>query len=243
MRINKFLATAGLGSRRSVEELVANGKIKVNDKIVVDLATRIDENKDIVFFKNKRIILPQTKIYVMLNKPVGYISTSSDPFARDTVFNLLPKFPVRIFSVGRLDKPSSGLLLFTNDGEWANKITHPKTKIQKVYIVHVKGNISKDDLYKLRNGVQLKEGKTLPAKVFVKSYNKSNDISKIRIVLYEGKKRQIRRMIENIGHTVTELKRTKVHSIRLADLSEGSWRYLKDKEISSIRKPNLYKRK
>ncbi|MBC8525837.1 MAG: rRNA pseudouridine synthase [Candidatus Cloacimonetes bacterium] len=235
MRINKFLAQAGLGSRRSCEKFILDGKIKINGKVITNLATDINPEKDEIIFENKLLEFPEQKIYLILNKPEGYLVTSSDPFQRKTVFELLPKFSVRIFSIGRLDKSSCGLLILTNDGNFANNVTHPKKKIPKIYIVKVKGKISKNQLNSLRKGVLLNDGKTLPAKVFLKSYNKLQDISKFRITIYEGKKRQIRRMIKAVGSEVKFLKRVQVGKIQLGNLEEGKWRFLKDKEIQAIK--------
>ena len=235
MRINKFLAQAGLGSRRACEKFVLDGKIKLNGKILKDLSTDIDIEKDRITFKGKLLKISKQKIYLMLNKPQGYLVTASDPFKRKTIFELLPKFSVRIFSIGRLDKSSSGLLILTNDGDLSNKILHPKTKIPKVYIVKVKGELSQSQINKLRVGIILEDSKTLPAKVFTKSYNQSNDLNKLRITIYEGRNRQIKRMIKAVGSEVKFLKRVQVGKIQLGNLEEGKWRFLKDKEIQTIK--------
>jgi len=234
MRINKFLAKAGLGSRRSCETLVVNGKIRVNGKIMTDLATDIDIETDIVEYKNKKLTLPKKNVYIMLNKPVGYIVTADDPYDRQTVFELLPEFKEHVFAVGRLDKNSEGLLLLTSDGSFAQKITHPAEKLPKTYLVKAKGKIPFYKIKQLRQGVDLNDGKTLPAKIFIKSYNKPQDITKLRMVIYEGRNQQIRRMLQAVGCSVIELKRMQVGSISLGNLPEGAWRYLKDKEVQSI---------
>jgi len=236
MRINKFLAQAGLGSRRSCETLVLDGKIKVNGKIITDLATDVNPESDEIEYKNKTLTLPQKDIYIMLNKPMGYIVTADDPYDRQTVFQLLPEFKAHVFAVGRLDKNSEGLLLLTSNGEFAQKITHPSSKLGKTYLVKAKGNIPLYKIKQLRNGIELKDGKTLPAKVFVKSYNKSQDVTKLRMVIYEGRNQQIRRMLQAVGSSVIELKRVQIDSISLGKLPKGHWRFLKDKEIQSILK-------
>jgi pseudouridine synthase len=235
MRINKFLAKAGLGSRRACEPLILNGKIKVNGKIITDLATDINPEKDEVTAQDKLVKIPTRKIYLMLNKPQGYLVTFSDPFKRKTIFELLPKFSERVFSIGRLDKSSCGLLLLTNDGDLANKIMHPKLKIPKVYLVKVKGKLSQSQINKLRSGVTLEDGKTLPAKVFIKNYNKSQDTTKLRMTIFEGRNRQIRRMIKQIGCQTIYLKRVQIGGIRLGRLAEGNWRFLKSKELGILR--------
>jgi len=235
MRINKFLAQAGLGSRRACEKFVLDGRIKLNGKILKDLSTDIDIEKDRITFKDKLLKISKQKIYLMLNKPQGYLVTASDPFKRKTIFELLPKFSARIFSIGRLDKSSCGLLILTNDGDLSNKVLHPKTKIPKVYIVKVKGKLSLSQINKLRVGIILEDSKTLPAKVFTKSYNQSNDLTKLRITIYEGRNRQIRKMVDRIGSKVVSLKRVQIGGIKLGRLSKGDWRFLKDKEIKHLR--------
>ncbi|MBN2017242.1 MAG: rRNA pseudouridine synthase [Candidatus Cloacimonetes bacterium] len=238
MRINKFLAQAGLGSRRSCEQLVLDGKIKINGAIFKDLATDIDVENDVVSYKNNVLHIHKNKFYIMLNKPAGYLVTADDPYERETVFDLLPKFKEHIFPIGRLDKNSEGLLLLSNDGDFAQKITHPSKKLSKTYLVKVQGKIPFFKIKLLRNGIELDDGKTLPAKIFLKSYNKSHDTTKLRMVIYEGKNQQIRRMIKAIGSSVIELKRVQVGDITLGKLPKGEWRYLKEKEVQSIYHPS-----
>ena len=236
MRINKFLAQAGLGSRRSCEQLVLESKIRVNGKIIKDLATDIDPQNDIVEYKNKKLRLSSNKIYLMLNKPVGYLVTAADPFERQTVFDLLPEFKEHIFPIGRLDKNSEGLLLLSNDGNFAQKITHPSRKLPKTYLVKAKGRIYFRQLRDLREGVQLEDGKTIPAKVFIKSFNKAQNMTKLRMIIYEGRNRQIRRMLKAVGSSVIELKRVQIGEINIGKMPKGEWRYLKEKEVRSITK-------
>ena len=170
----------------------------------------------------------------MLNKPIGYLVTADDPFERKTVFDLLPKFKEHVFPIGRLDKNSEGLLLLTNDGDFAQKVTHPSKKLPKTYLVKAKGRIYFRQLRELREGVQLEDGKTLPAKVFIKSYNKAQNLTKIRMVIYEGKNQQIRRMLKAVGSSVIELKRVQIGEINIGKMPIGEWRYLKEKEVRSI---------
>lgn len=236
MRINKFLARAGLGSRRSCESHVRDGKITVNGKVITNLATTIDPDKDTVEYNGKKLTLPKNDIYIMLNKPTGYIVTADDPYDRQTVFELLPEFKEHVFAIGRLDKNSEGLLLLTSDGAFAQRITHPKSKLGKTYLVKAKGNIPFYKIKQLRSGVELDDGTTLPAKVYMKSYNKSQDLTKLRIVIYEGRNQQIRRMLKAVDSSVVELKRVQIDSISLGKLPKGQWRFLKDKEIQSILK-------
>jgi len=234
MRINKFLAQAGLGSRRSCEQLVLESKIRVNGKIIRDLATDIDPQNDIVEYKSRKLTISYNKIYLMLNKPIGYLVTADDPFERKTVFELLPEFKEHIFPIGRLDKNSEGLLFLSNDGDFAQKITHPSKKLPKTYLVKAKGRISFRQLRDLREGVQLEDGKTLPAKVFIKSYNKAQNLTKLRMVIYEGRNQQIRRMLKAVGSSVIELKRVQIGDINIGKMPIGEWRYLKEKEVRSI---------
>jgi 23S rRNA pseudouridine2605 synthase len=234
MRINKFLAQAGLGSRRSCEQLVLESKIKVNGKIIRDLAIDIDPQNDIVEYKSRKLTISYNKIYLMLNKPIGYLVTADDPFERKTVFELLPEFKEHIFPIGRLDKNSEGLLFLSNDGDFAQKITHPSKKLPKTYLVKAKGRISFRQLRDLREGVQLEDGKTLPAKVFIKNYNKAQNLTKLRMVIYEGRNQQIRRMLKAVGSSVIELKRVQIGDINIGKMPIGEWRYLKEKEVRSI---------
>lgn len=234
MRINKFLAQAGLGSRRSCEQLVLESKIRVNGKIIRDLATDIDPQNDVVEYKSRKLTISYNKIYLMLNKPIGYLVTADDPFERKTVFELLPEFKEHIFPIGRLDKNSEGLLFLSNDGDFAQKITHPSKKLPKTYLVKAKGRISFRQLRDLREGVQLEDGKTLPAKVFIKSYNKAQNLTKLRMIIYEGRNQQIRRMLKAVGSSVIELKRVQIGDINIGKMPIGEWRYLKEKEVRSI---------
>ncbi len=242
MRINRFLAECRLGSRRAVEELILKGKIKVNGKVIKNLATQIEPEQDKVFYNNKLLSPSLKKIYIMINKPTKYLVTAKDPYKRNTIFDLLPDFyegsafgrNVRLFPVGRLDYKSEGLLLLTNDGEFANQIIHPKYKLEKVYRVKVKGRIDKKSLWQLRKGIDLDGQKTLPAKVFINNYNPKEDITNLRMTIYEGRNRQIRRMIKAIGFSVLNLKRVQIGGVALGNLPVGGWRFLKEKEISKL---------
>lgn len=234
MRINKFLAKAGLGSRRSVEQLVLAGKIKVNDKVITKLSTKVDAKRDTVTYNGKILSIPEKEVYIMLNKPPGYIVTADDPFNRKTVFELLPEFSLRIFPVGRLDKNSRGLLFFTNNGKWANRIIHPGQKITKIYHVQVKGKMSHAAIKQLRSGIKLDDFITQPTRVFFRGYKKSQDLTKLKFYLSEGKKRQIRRMIKHVGSSVVDLRRVRIGKIKLGNLPEGYWRYLTEKEINKF---------
>ncbi len=233
IRINKYLAQCNLGSRRKVEEFITNGVIYVNGKICKDLSCKIDPENDEVKYKNKIISNEEEKFYLMLNKPKGYLVTAKDDFSRKTVFELLPDFGVRLFSIGRLDYQTEGLLLLTNDGDFANKIIHPKYKLPKVYKVTIKGKISEENIIKLQKGVKIEGKMTQPAKVFIKKENQGSTV--LRMTIFEGMKRQIRYMIKAVGSEVLDLKRLQIGNVRLTKLPVGMWRQLKPSEIISLR--------
>ncbi len=234
MRLNKFLALCNLGSRRSVEKLISEGKIKINDEICKDVSTQVDITKDKIEYNGKILKPPNKNIYIMLNKPKNYLVTAKDEFNRKTVFDLLPDFGMHLFPIGRLDYNSEGSLLLTTDGDFANKIIHPRYKLKKLYKVKVKGYLSDDKIKKLREGIEINGRKTLPAVVFVKKRN--NDETIIKITIKEGRKRQIRRMIKKVGGEVTALKRLQIGSVKLGKLPVGMWRFLLPSEVESLKR-------
>lgn len=232
MRINKFLAACNLGSRRKVEELITSGLVKVNGKVCLDLAKSVNPKTDEVLFKNKTISLPEEHIYIMLNKPPGYLVSSSDAFDRKTVFDLVPNFNTHLFAVGRLDYRSEGLLILTNDGNFANAIIHPKHKLEKVYKVTVDAKIANIQLENLRKMREIEGKPILPAKIFVKSKKETESV--LRVTINEGKKRQIRIMMKQVGLGVKQLKRLQIGSLKLGKLSVGMWRPLNNNEVKSL---------
>lgn len=234
IRLQKYLADCGIASRRYAEELMRLGQISVNGQKAVNPGVKIDPEKDKVFFNNK-IVVPSKKenIYIILNKPKGYITTVKDIHAGKTVFDLLQGINEKLFPVGRLDKDTTGLLLLTNDGELCYKLTHPKFGIYKTYYLKVKNNMKNDDIKRLEEGIMVEGVKTLPAKVEVIKRNK--DESELKLTICEGKKRQIRKMINNIGYYLVELKRIKFGPINLGDLREGNFRYLVKSEIEKLK--------
>ncbi len=234
VRINKYLAQCNLGSRRKVERFVTSGRIKVNGKKMIDLAYQVDTEKDVVEFDNKQVEPSDKMIYLMMNKPKNYLTTKKDKFNRRIVYDLLPDFDMHIFSIGRLDYLSEGLLLFTSDGDFANKIIHPRYKLSKTYKVLIKGKLSHDQIEHLRNGVMINNRKTKKAKVFVNKVK--TNTSELKMIIYEGRKRQIRRMIKKIGSEVLELKRLQIGNLKLGSLPPGMWRVLKPEEVLSLRK-------
>lgn len=233
VRLQKFLSMAGVASRRRAEEMILQKRIKVNGITVTKPGIKVDTEKDIVQVDGEVCKLKNFNVYILLNKPKGYITTLYDPFGRPTVWELIKGVGTRVFPVGRLDKDTEGLLLLTNDGELAYKLTHPKHGIEKTYIVKVKGNISRKAIDNLEKGVILEEGKTSPAKVRV--LRKENDYSILEIKIHEGKKRQIRRMCEKVGHPVINLKRIRIGDLTLKGLKTGEWRYLTKKEIDYLK--------
>lgn len=234
IRLNKFLAQAGVASRREVDRLIAEGKIKVNGRVVQTLGTKIDDQKDRVEVGGKPVKRGEGMAYLMLNKPPGYLVTLKDPFKRPTVKELLPSLKERVFPVGRLDYDSEGLLLFTNDGELAHRLAHPRYKIPKNYLVDVKGMPDPSKISRLEKGIVLDGKKTAPARIA-----KLRDSSKktlFQVEIYEGRKREVKRMFEAVGHRVLHLKRVGFGGIRLGKLRTGKWRFLTQREVSSLQR-------
>ena len=232
VRINKFLAQCNLGSRRKAEKLVIDKRTMVNGIIITDLSFQVDPDKDTVKVDGKQVFANNQDIFIMLNKPKNYLVTTNDDFGRRIVFDLLPKINQHFFPIGRLDYMSEGLLLFTNDGNFANQIIHPRYKLSKLYKVTTKGILSNSQLDELRGGVVINNRKTLPAKVFVQ--NKKNNKTILKMTIFEGRKRQIRRMLTKVGSEVLDLKRLQIGNVKLGDLPLGMWRPLKPNEIRSL---------
>ena len=232
-RLQKFLANAGIASRRKCEELILDGKIEVNGAIVTELGTKVSE-KDIVKYNGKIVKTEEEKIYILLNKPIGYVTTAKDQFNRDTVLDLI-KINKRIVPVGRLDMYTSGALILTNDGEFVNMLTHPKNEIDKTYNVTVKGNVTNEDIEQLQKGVKIDdEYITKPAKVKILKIDKEKNISRIQITIHEGKNRQVRKMCEALNKKVLALHRCKIGNIEVKDIKVGNWRYLSRKELENL---------
>lgn len=230
IRVQKYLADAGICSRRKAEQYILEGKVRVNDKVVFELGTKVTED-DEVYFENKKVKIEDKKIYIMLNKPVNYITTVKDQFGRDTVIDLIKDINYRLVPVGRLDYDTSGLLIMTNDGNLVYKLTHPKHNIDKVYVAKLEGIIKKEEIYKFESGLYIDNYKTSNAKIEV--LNLSNNNSNVKITIHEGKNRQIRKMCDAIGHSVLSLKRISIGDINL-DVPIGKYRYLTSKEIEYL---------
>lgn len=232
LRLQKFLAKAGVASRRASEKLILKGKVKVNNKIVRRLGTKVDPKTDIVKVNNKICRIEENYVYIKMNKPKGVLTTVRDPYGRLTVIDILKNIKTRVYPVGRLDMDSEGLLILTNDGQATYKLTHPKFEIPKTYIVYVKGSIKKGSIKRLENGIMLEDGLTYPAEV--KVYQVDECSSTLSIKIHEGRNRQIRRMCKAVGHPVINLKRTSIGSISLNGLKSGEWCYMSKKEVQYL---------
>ncbi|MBE7082549.1 MAG: rRNA pseudouridine synthase [Clostridiales bacterium] len=231
MRINKYLALCGIGSRRKVEKYVLDGEIKVNGKVITDLATDINPQKDKVLYLDNPVTMPNQYVYYKFNKPKGYICSANDEHGRKTIYDIV-NVPERVFSVGRLDYNSEGLLLLTNDGDFSNQLTHPSNHVDKEYVVTIEGQIKESELAVLRAGV-VENGKRMPsAKVEV--VNVQEKLTRLSVIIDEGQNRQIRRMFEAIGKTIVLLKRVSIGGLTLGGLERGKYRKLTDKELLSI---------
>lgn len=232
-RLQKYLAECGVASRRKCEEYILQGKVKVNNKIITELGTKINPEKDKVTFEGKKVKKVNQKVYILLNKPIGYVTTAEEQFGRDKVLDLV-KVKERIVPVGRLDMYTSGALILTNDGEFVYEVTHPKHEITKTYTVTIHGIITKQEVEQLSNGVKIDDYITKPAKVKILKTDEEKNISRIEITIHEGKNRQVRKMCEAIGKKVIALHRSKIGNIGVKDLKLGQWRYLKENEVKQL---------
>lgn len=245
-RLARFLAHAGVASRRHAEELIASGRVQVNGATVTTQGTRISPQRDIISVDGKPVSAPAKHVYVLLHKPVGYVSTAYDPQRRQTVLDLLPEElrRLRLYPVGRLDLDTSGLLLLTNDGDFALRMTHPRYSMQKHYEALVEGCPSETALNALRRGVEIVEDngqlhKTTSAKVRLlgrerTSQSRSQENCWLALTIHEGRKRQVRRMLAAVGHPVLQLVRTGIGPLTLDNLPPGKWRYLTERELEQL---------
>ena len=234
-RLQKYLANAGVASRRKSEELILEGKVSVNGKVVQELGIKINPDVDKVTYCGKLIENKEQYVYILLNKPIGYVTTAKDQFDRDTVLDLV-KVKERVVPVGRLDMYTSGALILTNDGDFIYKVTHPKHEITKTYTVTLRGIISNEAVENLRQGVGIDDYVTRPAKVKILKTDEEKNISRLEITIHEGKNRQVRKMCEAVGSKVIALHRTKIGNLGVKDLKLGTWRYLKEDEVKKILK-------
>lgn len=233
IRLQKFLAEAGIASRRKAEEYIMQGRVKVNNKVVSELGTKIIPDKDIILFDDNEVKNKTKNVYILLNKPIGYVTTAKDQFNRDTVLDLV-KVKERLVPVGRLDMYTSGALLLSNDGDFVYKITHPKHEIDKTYTVTLIGIATNEEVESLRQGVKIDDYVTKPAKVKILKTDVEKNISRLEITIHEGKNRQVRKMCEAIGKKVKALHRSKIGNISVKDLKIGQWKYLNEKEVDYL---------
>ncbi len=222
-RLQKIIAEMGIASRRKAEEIILEGRVTVNGRIAT-IGMKADPTKDYIKVDGKLIVGNEKKVYLIFNKPRGVITSLDDPRGRPTVKDFLKGIKQRVFPVGRLDYDSEGMLLLTNDGDLAHAVLHPSKKISKTYLVKVKGFIEEEELNKLRTGIRIDRGVTAPAKVRWLRNTRNN--SWIEMMIYEGKKRQIRRMFERLGHPVIRLVRTRINGIEMRGISPGTYRHL-----------------
>lgn len=234
-RLQKYLANQGIASRRKAEEYILQGKVKVNGKVVQELGTKINPEEDKIEYEGRVINKEIKKAYVLLNKPIDYVTTVKDQFNRNTVVDLVKKAGDNLLPVGRLDMYTSGALILTNDGDFIYHVTHPKHEVEKTYTVTLRGKVTKEEIERLKQGVTIDdEYITKPAKVRILKIDEEKNISRLEIIIHEGKNRQIRKMCEAIGKKVVSLHRSKIGNIDVKDLKIGEWRYLTKREVEML---------
>jgi len=233
MRLQKFLARAGVASRRGSEDLMTAGRVAVNGEIVTELGSKVDPRVDVVTVDGAAVELADGPVYLVLNKPAGYLTTMADPQGRPTVADIVPREPAGLFPVGRLDKDTTGVLLFMTDGDLAHRLLHPKYHVEKRYIATVEGAPSDGNLKRLARGIELDDGPTKPARI--RRLAQSSLGTSVEIVISEGRKRQVKRMFLAIGHPVVVLHRASFGPVELGDLAEGLTRPLTGRELESLK--------
>lgn len=231
-RLQKVMAELGVASRRKCEELILQGKVKVNGDIVTELGTKVDKQTAAIEVDGKLITNNTNKVYILLNKPVGYITSAQDQFNRPTVLDLVSLINERIYPVGRLDYDTEGLLILTNDGELTYRITHPSHNVTKTYKAIVKGRVSTEAIEIFKTGIYIEDYKTSPAKLEIIKYAANDTL--VNITIHEGRNRQVRKMCDAIGHKVLKLRRISIGNLKLGDLKLGQWRYLNSDEIQYL---------
>lgn len=235
VRLQKYMADCGVASRRKCEELIAAGKVRVNG-VVAEIGNKVDPKKDTITVSGRKLAKDKNYVYIMLHKPRGYVTTMSDEMDRKCVAELVADIGKRIYPIGRLDRDSEGLLLFTNDGEFANALTHPSKHIAKTYRVSVKPMITDEQITILTSSLMIDGKKTLPAEVRIINNDKETDKTTLDIILYEGKNRQIRRLCEEAGLETARLKRLSIGQLKLGNLKVGEYRHLTHDEISLLKR-------
>jgi len=235
VRLNKFLAHAGVCSRREADRWIAEGRVSVNGQVVLELGEKIDPGKDRVQVNGKPVRGEEERpLYILLNKPAGRVVSVKDPFGRPTVLDLLKHLPARVYPVGRLDLDTEGALLLTNDGELALRLTHPRYGVTKVYEVRVEGEPREEDLDKVRHGIFLEGRRSAPARI--KIVRRSHRHATLKVEIHEGRKREIRKLFEAVGFPVAGLVRTDFAGLTLDELKPGRWRYLRTAEVKRLKK-------
>jgi len=234
-RLQKFLANSGIASRRKCEEYILKGKVSVNGKIIDELGTKINPDKDVVKYNGKIVKKTDKKVYILLNKPIDYVTTVKDQFDRQTVLDLID-IPEKVVPVGRLDMYTSGALLLTNDGDFVYKVTHPKYEIEKTYTVTIRGIATQDDVNKLENGVKIDDYVSGKAKVKILKTDEEKNFSRLQITIHEGKNREVRKMCEAIDKKVLALHRRRIGNLDVKNIEIGKWRYLNKKEVEELLK-------
>lgn len=231
-RLQKVMAELGVASRRKCEELILQGKVKVNTVVVKELGVKVDKLKDMIEVEGKALNNQTNKIYLMLNKPAGYITSTKDQFNRPAVLDLISEIKERIFPIGRLDYDTEGLLILTNDGELTYKITHPSHNIDKTYRALIVGKIEQIDIDTFAQGIVVDGYKTSPAKLELIEIKNNNSL--VDITIHEGRNRQVRKMCDAVNHGVIMLKRISIGKLKLGDLMKGHWRYLNEEEVKYL---------
>lgn len=232
-RLQKYLANQGIAARRKCEEFILDGRVKVNGEVVTELGTKINPEVDKIEFDGKEVNKEEKRIYILLNKPIGYVTTAKDQFDRPTVLDLV-KVKEKVLPVGRLDMYTSGALILSNDGDFINKVTHPKNEIEKTYTVTVKGIVNDEDVKRLSQGVKIDDYVSGKAKVKILKTDEEKNISRLAITIHEGKNREVRKMCEAIGKKVLALHRRSVAGLDVKNMQIGTWRYLSAKEVADI---------
>ncbi len=231
MRLNKFLSNSGVASRRKCDQIILDGKVTVNGKVVNELGVNINEKRDKIEVEGKEIKLPSSFVYIKLNKPKGYACTAHDEKGRKTIYDLID-CEERLFSIGRLDYDTEGLILLTNDGDFANMVAHPKYALEKEYQVTIEGEIKESELAVLRKGVVVNGERMPSAKVSLLSIE--NNLSKVSVIINEGQNRQVRRMFEAIGRDIKLLKRVRIGTVKLGGLMRGKYKDLTEDELNAL---------
>ena len=232
-RLQKYMARCGVASRRKCEEIILTGKVKVNGIVINELGTKVTLD-DIVEYEGKRILPEENKVYIMLNKPEGVITSVKDEKGRKTILDIV-KVEERVYPIGRLDYETSGLLLLTNDGDLTYKLTHPKHEVDKTYVARVKGKLTKEEIERFKTGLKIEDYTTAPAKLKVIKYDEQRDSSLLEIKIHEGKNRQVRKMCKAINHPVLRLRRSAMGKIKIGDCEIGKYRYLTEDEIKYLK--------